>query len=282
VTKVAVVTDSTCSMPRDLVQQYDIKVAPQVVIWGGESLLDEIDITAEQFYERLTSSEEFPTTSQATIGSFKEIFDPLVAAGTPIVAICVSDKLSGTYQSAVQAKDMFPQAEIHIVNSETVAMALGFQVLAAARKAQEGASATEVVAAAESERERCEVILMLDTLEFLHRGGRIGNAQRLLGAALNLKPILTVEEGRVEPLDRVRTRSKATARLLELVEEQVAGKRPLKVAIHHTGAIEHAKDLQRQIEAKFTPDEIYFSIITPAVGAHAGPGAVAVAFSAGG
>lgn len=281
-TKVAVITDSTCSMPRDLIQQYDIKVAPQVVIWGGESLLDEIDMTAEQFYERLTSSDEFPTTSQATIGSFKEIFEPLVAAGQPIVAICVSDKLSGTYQSAMQAKDLFPDAPIHVVNSETVAMALGFQVLAAARKAQAGGSAEEVVAASEQEKKRSGVILMLDTLEFLHRGGRIGNAQRLLGAALNLKPILTVEEGRVEPLDRVRTRSKATARLLELVEERVAGQRPLKVAIHHTGAIEHAQDLRRQIEEKFTPDEVFFSIITPAVGAHAGPGAVAVAYAAGG
>lgn len=276
--KVAIVTDSTCSMPSELIDQYDIKVAPQVVIWGDEVLEDGIDISGEQFYERLAGADEMPTTSQATIGSFKKIFEPLVEADRPIVAICIGDQLSGTLQSATQAKAMFPEAEIETFNSDTVAMALGFQVLAAARAAEEGAATEEVIEAAERAKETSGVVLALDTLEFLHRGGRIGGASRFLGTALNIKPLLEVTGGRVEPLDRVRTKSRALKRVVDIVVERMDGRPHLQLALHHTGADEMAEELRRKLEDELQPAEVYSSIIPPAVGAHAGPGAYGVAY----
>lgn len=280
--KVAIVTDSTCSMPSQLIDQFDIKVAPQVVIWSDEVLEDGIDITGEEFYERLGQAEEMPTTSQATIGSFKKVFEPLVEAGRPIVAICVGDQLSGTLQSATQAKAMFPGAAIETFNSNTVAMALGFQVLAAARAAEKGASTDEVLAAAEAAKETSGLVLALDTLEFLHRGGRIGGASRFLGTALNIKPLLEVTGGRVEPLDRVRTKSKALDRVVEIIVERVSGQPHLQLALHHTGAGEMAAQLRQKLEGELQPAEVYSSIIPPAVGAHAGPGAYGVAYCSGG
>ncbi|MDX1600829.1 MAG: DegV family protein [Anaerolineales bacterium] len=281
-TKVAIITDSTCSMPQELIDQYDIEVVPQVVIWSDEVLEDGVDITGEEFYERLESADEMPTTSQATIASFKKAFEPLVEAEVPILAMCLADKLSGTIQSAVQAKAMFPNAQIEIYNSHTVAMALGFQVLAAARQAEKGASVEECVAAAERARERSGIVLAVDTLEYLHRGGRIGGASRFLGTALNIKPLLEVKDGRVEPLDKVRTTSKAVNRVVDIVVERLEGASGIQLATHHTGTPETAEKLREKLAGRVEADEVYSSIIPPAVGAHAGPGAYGVAYCSSG
>lgn len=278
---IAIITDSTCSMPQELIDRYQIPVVPQVVIFGEESLLDGVELTSQAFYERLATSEVMPTTSQATIGGFKQAFEPLVAEGKSIIAICLGSKLSGTMQSALQAKDMFPDADIHVVDSETVAMALGFQVLAAARAVEEGADVSGALAAAEEVRDHSGLILSVDTLEFLHRGGRIGGASRFLGTALNIKPLLEVADGRVEAVDRVRTRSKAVRRLVDILEERVDGERPLRIGLHHTGDVADAQELEERIRDRFTVDELYISIITPAVGVHAGPGAYGLGYSYG-
>ncbi len=218
VSNVAIVTDSTAAMPDSLVKSYQIQVAPQVVIWNDTSYEDGIDITSEQFYARLATDEKMPTTSQATVASFEKAFEPMVAAGRSVLAVVVSDQLSGSYQSAVQAKEMFPGANIEVFNSETVAMALGFQVVAAARVASEGGSLQAALEAARLAHDRTGLLIVVDTLEFLHRGGRIGGAAHLLGTALNLKPLLEVRDGRVEAVERVRTRTKALARLLDILE----------------------------------------------------------------
>jgi DegV family protein with EDD domain len=281
VADVAIVTDSTSSMPQSLLDRYQIPVVPQVVIFGEESLLSGVDLTAEEFYQRLAESDVMPTSSQATIPGFKEVFEPLVAANRPIVTICLGSELSGTMQSALQAKAMFPDADITVVDSQTVAMALGFQVLAAARAAEEGADVAGVLAAAERVRQRSGLILSVDTLEFLHRGGRIGGATRFLGTALNIKPILEVAGGRVEPVDRVRTRSKAMRRLVQILQERVDDQHPLRIGLHHTGVPSDAEELEVLIRQRFNPDELYTSIVTPAVGVHAGPGAYGFAYSFG-
>ena len=172
--KTAFVVDSTAYIPTDQVKQFDIKVIAQVLIWDDETMLDGVDIQPTAFYERLRDSKTMPTTSQATIGAFIEVFRPLVEAGQPILAILVSNKLSGTIQSAEQAKAEFPDAKIVIIDSEATAMALGFQVLAAARAAREGKSFEEVTEIARQAKLRTGVVFVVDTLEFLHRGGRIG------------------------------------------------------------------------------------------------------------
>lgn len=279
--RVAIVTDSTVSMPEHLVEQYEIHVAPQVVIWNDETMLDGIDITAQEFYERLQQEQNMPTTSQTTIGAFREIFQNLADAGHPIAVLTVGEKLSGTYQSAVQAKAMLPEAQIEIHNSDTAAMALGFQVLAAARKAEQGASLSEVIQAAEQSKKHTGVLLVMETLEYLHRGGRIGGAARLLGTALNLKPILEIVDGQVEPVERIRTKSKAVTRLIELLAERSNGATPLRFGIHHAQAEKEANQLRERIEERFSPEEIYVTILTPSVGVHTGPGTLGATYSFG-
>lgn len=275
---VAIVTDSTAAMPDSLVESYAIQVAPQVVIWDEKSYEDGIDITSEAFYARLKTDEHMPTTSQATVASFHKAFEPMVAAGRPVLAVVVGDQLSGSYQSAVQAKEMFPEATIEVFNSETVAMALGFQVVAAARAAEAGGSLEAALDAARLAKDRTGLLILVDTLEFLHRGGRIGGAAHLLGTALNLKPLLEIRDGHIEPLERIRTKRKALSRLLDMLESRVQGRRPLRVTIHHTGAEEDATKLEAAVRDRFAPDEMFNTIIPPAVGVHAGPGAIAVAY----
>ncbi len=193
---IAIVTDSTAYIPNDLVRKYGIHVAPQILIWGEETIRDGVDIMPEAFYERLKTATVMPTTSQVTIAYFHELFQKLAAEGKQILAVLVSSKLSGTISSAVQAKEMLPQAQIEIVDSLSTAMALGFQVLAAARADEAGKNFAQVAEVARSGAAHTGIVIAVETLEFLHRGGRIGGAARLLGTALNLKPVLELVDGR--------------------------------------------------------------------------------------
>jgi DegV family protein with EDD domain len=278
-TRMAFVTDSTAYLPEALRSKFDIHVAPQVLIWGEETLLDGVDIQPSQFYERLKTAAVMPTTSQATIAAFQKIFEPLVKEGRPILAVLISTKLSGTVQSAEQAKAMFPHARIEIVDSESAAMAMGFQVLAAARAAEQGKSFDEVAALAQAAKRHTGVVLVVDTLEFLHRGGRIGGANRFLGTALSIKPLLELRDGRIEPIERVRTKSKATARLLDLLEERIAGRGNLRLAVLHAAAEQEARDLLKAATERLKPIETVFSEVSPVVGAHIGPGTLGMCYS---
>mgnify|MGYP001559318957 FL=1 len=277
--KPAFVTDSTSYLPEDLRRRHEIQVIPQVLIWGGETLLDGVDIMPTAFYERLKTAEVMPTTSQASIGAFKDLFEPHVRAGRPILAILVSQKLSGTIQSAQSAKELFPGARIEIVNSESTAMAMGFQVLAAARAAEAGKSFDEVLAVAKDAKNHTGVVFVVDTLEFLHRGGRIGGAARLLGTALNLKPILELQDGVIEPVERVRTRSKAQARLLGILEERINGRPNLRLAVLHAAAEPEARQLLDVAAKQLNPMETVFSEVSPVVGAQVGPGTLGMCYS---
>ncbi len=277
-TEIALITDSTANIPQNLVDQYGIQVVPQVLIWDGETLLDEVDIGPTEFYARLSTSKTLPTTSQASAASFKEIFAPHVERGVPILAILISAELSGTTQSAEQAKAEFPSARIEIIDSRSTAMAMGFQVLAAARAAQAGESFAEVVKVAKAAQERTGVIFAVDTLEYLHRGGRIGGAARLLGTALNLKPLLHVNNGRVEPLEKVRTKAKAHARLVELIAARVDGRPKVRVAALHAAAPQDAENLLQRTVERVQPEEALITVVGPVLGTHVGPGTVGIAF----
>jgi len=277
--RIGIITDSTSYIPRDLVQKYDIKVAPQISIWGEEEFEDGIDIMPDEFYARLKESDELPKTSQATIPYFKNLFEPYANEGVPILAVLVSDKLSGTLSSAEQAKAMFPGATIEIVNSGSAAMALGFQVLAAARAAEAGKSFGDVVAIAKEAKDHTGVYFVVDTLEYLHKGGRIGGASRIFGTALNIKPILYIHNRQVEPLEKVRTKSKATARLLEILDDEVAGKPNLRLATLHAAVRDEAVELLEQAKERWNPVEALLTEVSPAVGTHVGPGTVGLAYS---
>lgn len=276
--KIAIVTDSTSTIPEEFIRQYDIKVAPQIVIWDGETLKDGIDITPDQFYERLKTSPSLPTTAQATVQAFQEIFQPMVAAGRPILAVLVSHKLSGTVQSAETAKKDFPNAQIEIVDSMHAGMSLGFQVLQTARQIEAGKPFDDVVAYARRAKDYTGIMLVVETLEFLHRGGRIGGAKRLLGTALKVKPLLYVEDGRIDALEQVRTKAKAYARMLDLLEEKVKGHTNVRIATMHAAAYDDAAIVLEQAKARFSPIETTISWASPAIGTHTGPGTVAAGY----
>jgi len=281
--KVAVVTDSTSYIPKEVREKYPITVVPQVVIWEGVSYEDDVTITTDQFYSRLRTAKVMPTTSQVSVINMQKAFSTLVEQGYEVLAMFVSSKLSGTYQSGVLGKDQLTSGKekVEIVDSETTAMGLGFQALSVARAALDGASLAECKALAEKSRGYTGVYLTVETLEFLHRGGRIGGAQRFLGTALNLKPILAVEGGRVEPVERVRTRGKALDRVVEVVAERCAGKSPVRIATLHADSPKDAKYMLDKIVPLLNPIETIFAAVSPAVGANAGPGTVGLAYMAG-
>jgi len=278
--KFAIVTDSTSYIPPEIVQKHGITVAPQVLIWDDQTYRDGIDIQPTEFYSRLKTAKSMPSTSQVSPATMQEIFEGLVDKGLSVLGIFISSKLSGTLQSAIQAKDMMGSAgeKVSLVDSQSTAMGLGFQALAAARAQEAGASLEECIAQASKAHERSGVFFAVDTLEFLHRGGRIGGAQRFIGSALNLKPILAVQDGKVEGVERIRTKSKAHDRVLELVAEQVKGKANIRIATLHANAAEDAKALLDRATKELSAVESIFTEVSPVVGTHAGPGTVGLAF----
>ncbi len=276
--KVAIVTDSTAYIPQNLVEELNISVAPQILIWGEETYEDGIDIQPDEFYERLKTAKVMPTSSQVTVTSFHNIFTKLSDEGYDVLAVLLSDQLSGTIDSAIQARESFPNTNIEIIDSETVAMALGFQVLAAARVASRGGELLECKEIVKRAKEKTGVIFAVDTLEFLHRGGRIGGGSRYLGAALNIKPILEITGGRVESVERVRTRKKSLQRILDMVEERVSESDVVRLATLHANVQDEAKDLLEQANRRINSIESIFSTISPVVGTHAGPGTIGLAY----
>jgi DegV family protein with EDD domain len=281
--KVALVTDSTSYIPRDIRAKYPITVVPQVVIWEGQTYEDDVTITPDEFYTRLRTAKVMPSTSQVSVVNMHNAYDNLLEQGYDVLGIFLSEKLSGTWQSANLAREELKSGKekVDFVDSRTTAMAMGFIVLEVAKAAMDGASLADCKALAEKGREHVGVYLTVETLEFLHRGGRIGGAQRFLGTALNLKPILEVTGGRVEPVERVRTKGKALDRIVELVAERCAGKSPVRMATLHADSEADAKVTLEKITAHVHPVESVFAAVSPAVGANTGPGTVGLAWMAG-
>jgi DegV family protein with EDD domain len=264
--KVALVTDSTAYIPQALIDQYQIQVAPQILIWGQETLTDGVEIMPNEFYTRLKNAKVMPTTSQVTPSTFHQIFSKLLEQGQEVLAILISERISGTLTSAFQAQDMIPDAPIAVVDSQAAA---------------EGASLAECKDLAEALRSKTGVVFTVETLEFLHRGGRIGGASRFLGTALNFKPILELSKGRVEAVERVRTRRKSIDRLIELVEERINGRSPVRLASINANAPEEAAQLLEAAVKRFNAIETISAQVSPVIGTHTGPGTVGLAFMAG-
>jgi len=281
--KIAFVTDSTAYIPVEFVKKYNITIAPQVLIWGDQTFQDGVDIQPDEFYTRLKTSKTMPTTSQVSMVTMQNIFHDLVEKGFDVLGVFLSGKLSGTLQSAIQGREALGSAagKVTLVDSNSTAMAMGFQILNAARAAEKGAGVADCKALVEKARDHTGVYFAVDTLEFLYRGGRIGGAQRFIGSALNLKPILALKDGRVEAEDRVRTKSKALDRVLELVAAQVKGKSNIHLASLHANAEAEAVDLLARAGRELNAVETILSSVSPVVGTHAGPGTVGLAYMEG-
>jgi len=280
---VSIVTDSTAFIPKEFLDQLGITVVPQVLIWGEQTYEDGVTIQPDDFYKRLSCAKVMPSTSQVSIINMQNAFSRLLDQGHEVCGIFLSSKLSGTMQSAHQGREALTkgQEKVDIIDSNSTAMALGLQVITVARAAQAGASLDECKKLAERARETTGVYFVVDTLEFLHRGGRIGGAQRLLGTALNLKPILALQDGKVEAMERIRTKNKALDRLIELVAAQTTGKTPIRLAALHANAPIEGKALLDRATELLHPAESIFTGLSPVVGSHTGPGTLGLAYMAG-
>jgi DegV family protein with EDD domain len=276
--KIVIVTDSTAYIPEEALGDFNIPVIPLWLIWGDERFRDGVDIDPATFYARLPESKVFPTTSQPSVGEFVEFFQEAGAGVDAIVGVFISSKLSGTVASALAAKIQLPGLDVRVVDSLSTSMGLGFGVLAAARAAAAGKSVDEVVAVAEKMRDGMNLLFAVDTLEYLHRGGRIGGAKRLLGTALNLKPLLHLEEGRIEALASVRTKRKAVARMLEVAEERLGGKRMAEAAVLDVDCPEEGAAVAETIKERFGLPVVHQTQVSPVIGAHVGPGTVGICF----
>lgn len=279
-TRVALVTDSTCNMPPELAEERRIYITPLYVLWGEESLKDGVDITDQELFQRLAaldSKAELPKTSQVSSQDFIDLFKTARARenADEIVCAVLSNSLSGTYASAMQAKEAvdFP---VHVVDTVQISWALGFPVLAAAEARDAGANVDEIIHVITDTAQRSHLIFTVETLDYLHRGGRIGRASKLLGTALQIKPILELLNGVVEATDKARTRKRAVEHIIKLVETLVAGRPVNRLAVVHGNVPDDAQMLSEQAVAKFQPAELYVSNLTAVIGVHVGPGTIGI------
>ncbi len=276
--RIALITDSTCDIPADWLEQYNIRFASLYLIWGAEEFRDRLDIQPAEFYARLAADPVLPTSSQPVASDFVALIEVARQEGAEeVVIITISSQLSGTVESARQASGMV-DIPVHVVDSKMGGMALGWQVVAAARAREAGGDAQAMIAAADKARETMQIIFYVDTLENLYRGGRIGGAARLVGTALNLKPVLYVDHtlGRIEPGEKVRTRKKALERVYQLFFERMHTDRPMHLTVIHSGAPDLAEETAERIRREYNPAELFVTIISPVMGAHIGPGAVGI------
>lgn len=272
---VRIVTDSTCDLPAALIEAHNIRVVPLTVFFGDEALLDGVEITAEEFYERLPGSSVMPRTSQPSAELFRETYEELAANGDEIVSIHLSSRLSGTLNAAsVAREELAGQAHIDLVDSYNVSLGLGLIVLEAAREAQRGGSLAEVVAVTRRAMDRVTVHVCVDTLEYLQRGGRIGRARSFLGSVLSIKPILHVEDGEVAPFERVRTRNKAIERMFQLGSGMARSK---ELFVASGGDDVEARALIERLRPFLPHTDILLGQIGPIVGVYTGPGALGIA-----
>lgn len=280
--KVIIATDSSAYLPKEYVDKYQIPVLPLTVNWEGKSYYDGIDIQAEEFYQQLGQSKSMATTSQVTVGQFLEVFGKLLDAGNQVLYLGISSGISATINSALQAKAELGDPEnLIVMDSQFVSMALGLMVLEVAKAAENGASLQECYQLAQDAVGRIGVFFTVDTLEYLHRGGRINSAKRLLGSALNLKPIMEIRDGKIELVESVISRKKALNRMVDLIEKGVDGRSPVRLAPFHALAIDDMVIMENLAIERMHPIEIIRSEVSPVIGSHVGPGTVSMAYMVG-
>ena len=274
--KIAVITDTDSSLPREIAAKYGIRQVPITVHFDEETFRTGIDIDDELLFQKVDRLNRLPTTSAPSPGAFMESFQEAFDDGADdIVCICVSSKVSATYAAALTACEHFPDHSIRVIDSSTLSLGQGFMAIEAAQAVQEGASMDEVVARSLNVGSRLHIFAVLATLKYLALSGRVGKLVAGMADTLNIKPILTVQDGKLDLLERVRTRKKAIGRMFELVGTAVNGKRIEKVGIIHGNHLQGAIELQSQLCEKFAcPEDVIIAEFTAGLSVHAGSGVV--------
>jgi len=277
---VRIIADTTAGIPRHLAEEYDIPILPQIIIFGEESYRDDTELDTHAFLDKLRAAPTLPKTTAPPPVLYTPIFERLAAEGDTIICLHPSAELSGTVRAATVAARDFPDADIRVVDTRTTAGPLATMVLLAARWARQGVDADTILERVRELMARQRVYFVVDTLEYLHKGGRIGGAKALLGGLLRIKPILTLKDGRVEPFEQQRTARRALARLRELVLEGCPPGTEGYPCVMHADAEEEARSLATDFAAKLGLTEVPIYQLPPAVVAHAGPGVLATSYFA--
>ncbi len=275
---VALITDSTCDIPQSLIRQYDIIVVPLHVIWSDKTFRDRVDIEPQEFYRRLMDDPEYPTTSHPAPEGFLATYNEALQQGTEeIVAITLSSELSGAFAAAQRAASAIDNP-VHVFDSRGTTMGLGWQVLAAARAREASGDAASMIQAADEVRRRVILEVCLDTLEYLHKGGRIGGATKFIGSLLDIKPLVYVdhETGLVEASARVRTRKRGLETLYRRFFDQLDTDARMHIAVSHGDAPEDAENIADRIRREYSPAELLVAMTGPVLGVHTGPRAIAL------
>jgi DegV family protein with EDD domain len=275
---IRIITDSTCEAPDALLHHPAVSVVPLSVVFGQTALRDGIDITREEFWRRLPTADPLPSTSQVTPADFLALFQQFTAAGDEIVAVTISAKLSGTYDSAISARKSLPTAPIDVIDSRSTSVGLGLMLQEAVTMADAGASRDEIVAKLARMREQIHIIFVVETLEYLQRGGRIGKAQAFVGTLLKFKPLLAIVDGEIVPVTRVRSRAKALEAMQETLLQQVPQRGPqVCLALTQAMAPEDAKTVGAALATSFGTSQIFTAALGPVLGVHVGPGTIGAA-----
>jgi DegV family protein with EDD domain len=271
---IRVLTDSVADLPADIVRRLAIEVVPLLVRFGEEEYRDGVDLSTEEFYRLLRSRSEFPSTSTPSPAAYAEAYDRLAGEADELLVVCLSSRLSGTYQAALKGRELMRRRpRVEVLDSGTAAILEGFAAMRAAEAARAGASLEEAKEAARRTAARADMLCTFDSLEYLRRGGRIGAAAAFLGSLLKVNPLLTLRDGAVAPAGRTRSRAAAADRLYEFA----AGfQRIEELAVEHTACPEEAEALLGRLSSLHPRERILLSKMTPVIGTHTGPGLLLV------
>jgi DegV family protein with EDD domain len=274
--KIGILTDSTADLPQALIKEYGIEVVPLQVSIDDQQYTDGVDLTPDEFFEKIRRGEHRVSTSQPAPGVFIECYHRMLERFDTVLAIHMTGKLSGTVRAAELAGEMFPDGKIRVIDSKSTSMGLGGLVLEAARAVQRGMNMEQIIAMVQRLRERVHFLVTLDTLEFVRRGGRVSRLQSLFSSVLKIKVLLKLIHGDVEAVAKVRTRRESIAMLFEKFKEQLAEETRAVISIMHTAAEEEALKLKSLIQETFQNAEIIVNQAGPTLGIHVGPGALAL------
>lgn len=276
--RIAIVTDSTADLTLSQARDLGVTVIPLTVNFGMQQYLDGIDINSEEFYPMLAASSTLPTSSQPSPAEFKEVYERLLQNYDSIISIHISTGLSGTISSALTAQEMV-EGSIHIVDSQSISLGIGLIVLEAVELVKQGLTAEQVVAELERVRKQTEVMFTLDTLEYLHKGGRIGKVSAVMGALLNIKPIVRVVDGIYIPVGKVRRQEQALQEIVNQFQSLSAGKTIKRLVVAHGAAENAAAKLAEKLKQAFNMVPDLVVQVGPVIGVHTGPGTVGAAMT---
>ena len=269
-----IISDSTCNLSTDILEKYDISIAPIAIQFGNDSYLEDVDIDRDTFYAKIEEMQIIPTSSQPSPAVFAQLYKEAADRGEQILVVTLTKKHSGTYDSAILAQSMAPEADVVVFDSKSISLGTGWLVLEAARMDAQGKSREEILARLTKIRSQSKLFLTPAVLKYLQMSGRVGKLQGALASLLNLKPIITLRDGELSAVENVRTRGKALERLLTMAEEAVGTNAPIHAAVIHARAIKDGRMLLEQVRKRFNLKDYLMEDLVSSLAVHGGPGVV--------